>query len=132
MSAPQQTITWRLDGTIPANNKPTSSTLCDQISGTPSYLASQDPSINIDCFELEIYRFENDADVCSCHGVIGILMENFGEQGLRVICAAKGLVDKLVVILKKIGTKLAAGTGERMEVIKVEVMRERRDYAVNP
>jgi hypothetical protein len=54
-------------------------------------------------------------------------MENLREQGLRIMCAAKGLVEELVMVLKEVGAELTTSTGERMKVVEVKIMRERFD-----
>jgi hypothetical protein len=55
-------------------------------------------------------------------------MENLREQRLRIIGAAKGLVEELVVVLKQIRAELTTSTGERMKIVEVEIMCERFDH----
>jgi hypothetical protein len=51
-------------------------------------------------------------------------MEDIGKEGLSVICATEGLFEELVMVLEEIRAELAAGSGQRVEVVEVEVMRE--------
>lgn len=44
---------------------------------------------------------------------------------------AKGLLEELVVILEKVRAELTAGTREGMQVVQIEVMRERFDDAID-
>jgi hypothetical protein len=37
------------------------------------------------------------------------------------------LFEELVMVLEEIGTELAAGTGQRVEVVEVKMMRKRFD-----
>jgi hypothetical protein len=55
--------------------------------------------------------------------------DNVGEEWLRVEAAAKRLRDKLVVELKKIGTKLTACAGKRVKIVKVKVVSDRDSNA---
>jgi hypothetical protein len=127
MSASQQAVAWRLSCAIPADDNATPSARSNQISCAFSNLPGENLPVYVHCLKFEVQGFKDHDDVCCCHGVVGTLFEDIGEKGLRVICATEGLFEELVMVLEEIGTELAAGTGQRVEVVEVKMMRERFD-----
>jgi hypothetical protein len=111
VSASQQAVAWWLSCAIPADDNTTPSARSNKISCAFSNLPGENLPIYMHCFKFEVQGFKDHSDVCCCHSIVGTLLEDIGQKGLRVICATKGLFEELVMILKKIGPELAAGTG---------------------